>query len=230
MARILAALALWLLLETVMLGSIQRLLRFPAPEPLAPLASGSARLAGVQPARDTPAAEQLLGTQSAPKLGASRLLPEGAYRAVREIAPAAGVDPLLVDALIWAESSANPSAVGPAGASGMMQLLPDVAARFGVDDVFDAGQNIRAGVLHLKELLDRYEGDVATALAAYNAGPAAVDRHAGIPAYRSTHRYVRHVLAVYRRAGGRINPGEMPPANQRRSSPADRQCRPMEMP
>ncbi len=213
-----------------MLGSIPRILRIPTPEPWDALASENARLPAGGPARDEPEAEQLLGNQSAPRPGDSRLLPEDVFRAVREIVPALGVDPLLVDAVIWVESSANPLAVGPSGARGVMQLLPSVAAGFGVEDVFDAGQNIRAGVLYLKELLNRFEGDLAKALAAYNAGEAAVHRHVGIPAYRSTRRYVRRVLSVYRRAGGPIKPEDMPPAARSWSTPGDQQCRPMERP
>jgi soluble lytic murein transglycosylase-like protein len=110
-----------------------------------------------------------------------------------------GVDGALVHALIRAESSYNPNAVSPAGASGLMQLMPETAKRYGVRDIFDPAQNINGGVKHLKELLVLFENDIELAIAAYNAGPNAVIRAGNrIPAYPQTAAYVPRVIEYYR--------------------------------
>jgi len=114
-----------------------------------------------------------------------------------------GVEPGLVKAVVRAESGFNPTAVSPAGARGLMQLMPGTARALGVSDPFDAGQSVDAGVRYLKQQLDRF-GDVRLALAAYNAGPAAVAKYGGVPPYRETRNYVNRVLsyrAVYGRDG-----------------------------
>jgi soluble lytic murein transglycosylase-like protein len=105
-----------------------------------------------------------------------------------------GVDVSLVRAVIQAESAFNPRAVSPKGAAGLMQLMPSVIADYDVVDVFDPADNIRAGVAYLSDLLKRYDGNVELALAAYNAGPGAVDRHGGqVPPYRETRQYVAKI-------------------------------------
>lgn len=113
-----------------------------------------------------------------------------------EIASAArefGVEEAIVRAIIHAESAYNPTALSRAGAQGLMQLMPPTAARFGVSDSYDAGQNIRGGVQYLAWLLKRFNGDLTLAAAGYNAGEGAVDRHRGVPPYSETQYYVRRV-------------------------------------
>lgn len=107
------------------------------------------------------------------------------------------VKPQLVAAVVAVESGFNTAAVSPAGAVGAMQLMPATAARYGVTDAADPAQNIDAGVRHLKDLLRQHGGNVALALAAYNAGQGAVARNGGrIPPYRETMLYVPAVLSA----------------------------------
>ena len=107
------------------------------------------------------------------------------------------VPPALVKAVIAAESRFDSEAVSHKGAQGLMQLMPSTAAVLGVADPLAAEQNVRGGVRYLREMLDRY-GDMQRALAAYNAGPTAVDRYRGIPPYQETRDYVKRVLTYYR--------------------------------
>ena len=116
---------------------------------------------------------------------------------VQEAARARGIDPHLVDLVIRMESGYNPSAVSRRGARGVMQLMPETATLYGVRNSFDPRQNIRGGVRYLGELLERFRSNVALALAAYNAGPDAVERHGGVPPYDETQTYVRTILAAY---------------------------------
>ena len=103
------------------------------------------------------------------------------------------VDADLVRAVIQTESGFRPAAVSPVGAQGPMQLMPTTAAALGVADPNDARQNILGGTKYLSTLLDRFNGNVALALASYNAGPTAVARHKGIPPYGETRGYVRKI-------------------------------------
>jgi soluble lytic murein transglycosylase-like protein len=113
-----------------------------------------------------------------------------AYRSAIEAAAARyGLSPAFLDAVARAESGYDPDAVSPAGAIGVMQLMPATARDLGVDPR-DPGQNILGGAAYLRRLLDRFDGDIDRTLAAYNAGPGAVDRHAGVPPYRETRAYV----------------------------------------
>jgi soluble lytic murein transglycosylase-like protein len=99
----------------------------------------------------------------------------------------------LVKAVVRAESNFDPSAVSVCGAKGLMQLMDGTAADLGVTDSLDPTQNIEGGVAYLRQMLDRY-GQIPLALAAYNAGPGAVDRYDGVPPYAETQTYVRRVL------------------------------------
>ena len=108
-----------------------------------------------------------------------------------------GVDPRLVRAVIQVESGWNPRAVSPRGAMGLMQLMPGTARARGVLDPFDPIQNVEAGTAELAETMAQYAGEVALALAAYNAGGSTVDRYDGIPPYWETLGYVRRVLDLY---------------------------------
>ncbi len=108
-----------------------------------------------------------------------------------------GLDPALVLAVVSVESGFQPKAVSRKGAQGLMQLMPGTASSLGVADALDAEQNLDGGTRHLGALLSQYGGDLTRALAAYNAGQAAVARYKGVPPYAETRGYVRKVLARY---------------------------------
>jgi len=110
-------------------------------------------------------------------------------------ANANGVDPALLAGLVKQESGFNPTAGSGAGAKGLTQLMPGTAAGLGVTDILDPAQNLNGGAKYLKQQLDAFGGDVTKALAAYNAGPGAVQRFGGVPPYSETQNYVRIVQA-----------------------------------
>lgn len=113
-----------------------------------------------------------------------------------------GVDPALVAGVIQVESGFDPSVVSHVGAKGLMQLMDETAQILGVTDSFDPAQNIDGGVRFLRDMLDRFDGDVSLALAAYNAGPYAVEEYGGIPPYEETQAYVPRVIEYYQQFAG----------------------------
>lgn len=138
--------------------------------------------------------------------GASNSKEDRLDRIVREAAERHNVDPALVKAVITTESGWNPQAVSRKGAVGLMQLIPQTAQRFGVENSFDPAENVEGGTSYLRTLLDRYNGDLPKSLAAYNAGERAVDLSGGIPDYRETRMYVRKVTDNYFRPGSGRDP------------------------
>jgi len=107
------------------------------------------------------------------------------------------VDPSLVKAIIANESGFNANATSPVGAQGLMQLMPATAQGVGVKDSYDPAQNVAGGTRYLKGLLDRFHGDIKLAVAAYNAGPGAVEKYGDVPPYAETKNYVQNVLGSY---------------------------------
>ena len=155
----------------------------PNPLPLLPSAAAAPRNAKVA-----------VAAAPAPPLPANAPPPIVNY--VRLIAPDFQLTPQLVLAIMATESNFNPNAVSPKQAQGLMQLIPDTAARFQVRNPRDPAQNIRGGMAYLRWLMAYFEGDVMLVAAAYNAGERAVERYRGVPPYAETRDYVRRILAA----------------------------------
>lgn len=160
-----------------------------------PSAPGPGPVTGVAPS-ETPGSPGGGAGRSAEAPHFSPTNPEPSIRnLIAYLASPAGVDARLVEAMVKVESNFDPYAVSRRGAMGLMQLMPQTASRYEVSRPFEPEQNLRAGIAYLKDLLDRY-GKLELALAAYNAGEKAVDRHGGIPPYRETRDYVRRILGI----------------------------------
>jgi len=123
----------------------------------------------------------------------------GYDKLIARVARAEGLDAALLRAVVEMESNYDPTAVSKKGAVGLMQLMPETARGMGVIDPFHPEQNLEAGARHLRRLIDKYEGKLALALSAYNAGEEAVERYKGIPPFPETRDYVRKVLEAYDR-------------------------------
>jgi soluble lytic murein transglycosylase-like protein len=144
----------------------------------------------VQQAAESPADAQ-------PAVDRGSLLKDTAYASlITAAAEAHGVDPILVQALIQVESNYKPRARSSKGAMGLMQLMPSTAREYNVRNAYDPKANINAGVQKLKSLLEKWEGNIALALASYNAGEGAVMKFNGIPPYRETQKYVSKILSI----------------------------------
>jgi soluble lytic murein transglycosylase-like protein len=161
-------------------GEVPECMREPAPEASPPSDVGPARPFAIR--------------TSAPK---------ALVDLVKTMAPHYGVEPQLVLAIMEAESHFDSTALSPKNAQGLMQLVPDTAARFKVQDSFDPKQNIRGGLAYLQWLLAYFEGDLTLVAAAYNAGEGTVERYRGVPPYGETRRYVRRIVEA---TGSAVHP------------------------
>jgi soluble lytic murein transglycosylase-like protein len=130
---------------------------------------------------------------------------------IEEAAAAHGISPHLVRAVVEVESGFDPWSVSPAGAQGLMQLMPATATLMGVNDRMNPRQNVFGGAKYLSRLLDRFNGDTALALAGYNAGPEKVARYRGIPPYRETRGYVTRIRGLLAETTGALFPLPNPP-------------------
>lgn len=125
--------------------------------------------------------------------------PEQINQLVQQNADIWQVDPALIKSVIANESSFNANATSPVGAQGLMQLMPETAATLGVKNPYDPAQNVAGGTRYLRGLLDRFKGDTRLAVAAYNAGPNAVEKYGDVPPYAETQNYVQNVLGSLER-------------------------------
>ncbi len=175
------------------------IVKTPTPPPVTQSTPQTASLGGANPAK------QPFNVMLAQAGGSVHLRPIGETAGpfapqtealVNRYAAQNGLSPDLVRAVIQAESGGNPRAVSAVGAKGLMQLMPDTAAGFGVQDSFDPEQNIAAGTRYLSGLLREFNGDLPKALAAYNAGSKAVRQYGGVPPFPETQQYVQRILKM----------------------------------
>lgn len=148
-----------------------------------------------------PAPDAETGTTAAPSAKApkAKLTPADLHQMLASAGQSHNLDVDLLASVVKAESGGNARAVSPAGARGLMQLMPATAAQLGVEDSYQPDQNVEGGSAYLDALLTRYHDRLALALAAYNAGPAAVDKYHGIPPYHETRVYVARVIHEFNR-------------------------------
>jgi hypothetical protein len=141
-----------------------------------------------------------LQDEEEPPLRGGEPLPKWLSVITEDIASEHGISPRLVKSIIWTESQGDPRKISPKGARGLMQLMPVVAQHYKVSDPHDPATNIRAGVQYLGNLLEEFSGDLALALAAYNAGPTAVRKYRGIPPFAETQAFVKRVSELFHAA------------------------------
>ena len=143
-------------------------------------------------------AQAMVPAYTAPDAGApdapAPVPPEQIDQLVQQNADIWQVDPALIKSVIANESSFNANATSPVGAQGLMQLMPETAASLGVRNPYDPAQNVAGGTRYLRSLLDRFNGNTRLAVAAYNAGPGAVEKYGDVPPYAETQNYVQNVL------------------------------------
>jgi soluble lytic murein transglycosylase-like protein len=138
-----------------------------------------------------------LAGQTATTGAPSTMPPAEIEQLVQSNASTWGVDPALVRAVMANESGFNPAATSKTGAQGLMQLMPETAASLGVTDAYNPEQNVWGGARYLRGLMDRFGGDLTKTIAAYNAGPGAVEKYGGVPPFAETQSYVKNVLDSY---------------------------------
>lgn len=146
-------------------------------------------------AKEFPGSHQVKGYHSAQTLQVKGDNMGSLDTVIYSMAQKYGVDPNLIQQLVKAESGFNSKATSPAGAMGLMQLMPGTAASYGVKNAYDTAQNLDGGTHFLKDLMDRFQGNIPLSLAAYNAGPGAVEKYQGVPPYKETQAYVQKIMA-----------------------------------
>ncbi len=147
--------------------------------------------------RDTISNKKVFGSLVKPSQNNNTYSKQQISDIISNIAAKHGISDKLVKALVKQESGFNPTVVSKAGATGLMQLMPATAKSLGVTNPKDPVQNVDGGIRYLKSMMEKYNGNLILALAAYNAGPAAVDKYGGVPPYKETQNYVKNILANY---------------------------------